>query len=1030
MSVPLRVLIVDDSEDDALLVAMSLRRGGYDLTFERVDDAVAMQAALDARDWDIVVTDYAMPHFSGLQALHLMKAHAPDIPVIIVSGTIGEEVAVAAMKAGASDYVMKDNLARLSPAVRRELEEATVRRARRRAEEQLRKLSRAVEQSPVSVIITDHDGVIDYVNPRFCLLTGYPAEEIIGRRPDFLKSGETSAESYDELWQTIRAGKEWNGEFCNLKKDGTAYWVSASISPIYTASGQITHYIAIEEDITERKRNEAESMALVNRMQCQHTTLVQLATHPAMAAGDIEATLRAITTATADTLAVDRVNIWCFAENGEDIECLETFDRLAEHSTPHCIMNILGYPRYLAALQAGRVIAARDVSEDARTSELVADYWTEHGIHATIEAPVRVHGQVIGAVSHQHRGQPRDWYPDEIAFASQIADLIAQAFLNADLRRRADELAAITRVNREITSVPDSGPDLQQLFISIARHAAELSNADASGVFAFRDDGRLYVAAGYGVSADFLTAIEDEGIELGQGGIGQAAAQQRAVQISNLYAESDYPFDALAAMENIHAVLAVPMLQEDEVIGGIVLWHRAPRHFSTQAIAFIQALTQQCVNAVETARLFEAEARRRQEAETLRAVTQALSATLDLQEVFDLILAKLQQVVPYDSASVQQLKGQRMEIIGGRGFPDLDALLHYGFDLRSGNNPNRIVAETREPLILDDAPTYYQDFHMAPHNALEVRAWMGVPLLFGDRLIGMLSLDRNKQGFYTEEHARLAMAFAAQAAIAIENARLFAQEEDRATELARALEQQRELDGLKDQFIQNVSHELRTPIAIARGYAEMLLEEALGELQQQQVEPMSIIVRRLQMLSRLVDDINAIMDVQGKDQDPEREPMDMAALVRDVLDEFQASAEQEGLKLTSFVADAVPIISGNPVQLRRVLDNLLGNALKFTPEGGHIDVNLHHINGTILLSVRDTGVGIASDQLHRIFDRFYQVDGSMSRRYGGTGLGLALVKDIVGAHQGEVHVESEPGVGSTFTVPLPVKAAASQEAQA
>lgn len=1020
MSIPLRVLVVDDSEDDALLVILGLRRGGYKPAHIRVDDAVALLHALQRETWDIVITDYAMPHFSGLEALRLTKEHAPDMPVIIVSGTIGEEVAVAAMKAGASDYVMKGNLTRLQPAVQRELEEAQVRRARRQAEEQLRKLSRAVEQSPVSVIITDLQGSIDYVNPRFCLLTGYTAEEVIGRNPNFLKSGETAPEIYSELWQTIRGGREWNGEFYNRKQDDTGYWVSASISPIYNTEGEITHFIAIEEDITERKRNEAERMQLVERTQRQHTTLVQLATHPALAGGDLGEALRVIAANTAATLNVDRLCIWRFAEDGVGIECLETYDRARGHTADACLSSISGNPHYLAALRAGRVIAAANVRVDARTSELNAEYWNQHQIAAAIEAPVRLHGEVIGVVSHQHRGGMRFWYPDEIAFAGQVADLVAQAFLNADLRRRADELAAITRVNREITSVPETGPDLQQLFISIARHAAELAGADASGVFAFRDDGRLYVAAGYGMGAEFLKAIDQDGIELGQGGIGRAAAERRPVQISDMHIEADYPFSELATLEHIRAVLAVPMLQEDEVIGGIVLWHRAPRHFSSQAISFIQALAQQCVNAVETARLFEAEAHRREEAETLRAVTQALSATLDLQEVFDLILAKLQQVVPYDSASVQQLKGQRLEIIGGRGFPNLEEMLRHTFDIKTGDNPNRRVAESREPLILDDAPAHYYEFLQAPHDKIATRSWLGVPLLFGDRLIGMITLDKRELGFYTEEHARLALAFAAQAAIAIENARLFAQEEERATELARALEQQRELDRLKDQFIQNVSHELRTPLAISRGYAEMLLEEALGELQTQQVEPLTIIVRRLRMLSRLVDDINAILDVQGKD--PKQEPVEMPRLVHDVLSEFRISAEQAGLTLTAIVAAETPIIYGDPIQLRRVLDNLLGNALKFTPEGGAIDVQLRSEGANVLLSVRDTGIGIASDQLGRIFDRFYQIDGSMSRRYGGTGLGLALVKDIVGAHQGDVQVESEPGVGSTFTVCLPVKA--------
>jgi PleD family two-component response regulator len=134
----LRVLIIEDSEDDALLLLRALQRGGYAPTYTRVDTPAALQAALDREDWDIVISDYSMPHFSGLGALTLVKERGLDLPFLLVSGTIGEESAVAAMRAGAHDYLMKDNLARLAPAVARELHEAEERLARRQAEEQLR----------------------------------------------------------------------------------------------------------------------------------------------------------------------------------------------------------------------------------------------------------------------------------------------------------------------------------------------------------------------------------------------------------------------------------------------------------------------------------------------------------------------------------------------------------------------------------------------------------------------------------------------------------------------------------------------------------------------------------------------------------------------------------------------------------------------------------------------------------------------------------------------------------------------------
>ena len=258
---------------------------------------------------------------------------------------------------------------------------------------------------------------------------------------------------------------------------------------------------------------------------------------------------------------------------------------------------------------------------------------------------------------------------------------------------------------------------------------------------------------------------------------------------------------------------------------------------------------------------------------------------------------------------------------------------------------------------------------------------------------------------------------AATAAIAIENARLYAEEQQRAAALARALEQQRELDRLKTQFIQNVSHELRTPVAIIQGYAELLDSSVLGDLQPDQREPVAAIVRRVRALSEWVDDLTAILALEGREL--RREPVDLAVLVRMLLAGSRAAAEEAKLSLMAEIAPDLPLVSGEPDCLRRMLNNLVDNAFKFTPAGGRVTVRLWQDGGDVMLEVTDTGIGIQQDQLLRIFERFYQVDGSTTRRYSGIGLGLALVKEIVEAHGGQVTAQSDVGKGSTFRVRLP-----------
>ena len=257
VDIPLAVLIVEDSERDAQLIVYLLKKAGYGVVSERVETADQMRSALEKRTWDIVISDYSLPQFDGHTALELLKEKQQDIPFIVVSGAIGEETAVALMKAGAHDYLMKSNLARLAPAVVRELGQAEVRREQKRTENQLRQLSRAVEHSPASIVITDINGNIEYVNLKFTAVTGFTFDEVLGKiLPNTFGASEMPPEISTDHWQVVRSGKEWRGEMINHRKNGESYWEAVSISPITDTNGAITHFVAVSEDITSRKEAE------------------------------------------------------------------------------------------------------------------------------------------------------------------------------------------------------------------------------------------------------------------------------------------------------------------------------------------------------------------------------------------------------------------------------------------------------------------------------------------------------------------------------------------------------------------------------------------------------------------------------------------------------------------------------------------------------------------------------------------------------------------------------------------------------
>jgi PAS domain S-box-containing protein len=256
--VPLRVLIVEDSEDDTLLLTRLLRNNGYQLVYHRVETRADMETALADREWDLVISDYSMPSFGGMGALDVLKASGLDLPFIIVSGVIGEESAVAAMKAGAHDYLMKGNLNRLAPAIERELRDAEERRARRQAELQVRKLSLALMQSASLVMITDITGRIEYVNYTFVRVTGFRPEEVIGAWVSFFEAEHDQNTRFDQLVHDVLAVGEWRGELHNRKRNGDLYWAAVTVSLIRDGDAKPVNLLIVQEDITHRKHLEGE----------------------------------------------------------------------------------------------------------------------------------------------------------------------------------------------------------------------------------------------------------------------------------------------------------------------------------------------------------------------------------------------------------------------------------------------------------------------------------------------------------------------------------------------------------------------------------------------------------------------------------------------------------------------------------------------------------------------------------------------------------------------------------------------------
>jgi signal transduction histidine kinase/AmiR/NasT family two-component response regulator len=404
-------------------------------------------------------------------------------------------------------------------------------------------------------------------------------------------------------------------------------------------------------------------------------------------------------------------------------------------------------------------------------------------------------------------------------------------------------------------------------------------------------------------------------------------------------------------------------------------------------------------------------AHRLAQTQTLREIMLAAAATLDFDQVLERTVQMLHTCMDVEFVSfvIPCPDGQELRLHGSQiGFEEpVDAIRIPMDESISGH-----VYQTGEPTMLSDVRTC--PYYFA--GAEGIRSEIAIPVRVNEEVRGVLDLESRQLNAF-DDALDFYTAIAGQLSITLQNAELYQTAERHALELEQALDQSLELERLKGEFIQNVSHELRLPITLIKGYSTLLANKELGELNAEQERAAAIIARRCDSINDLVGDILLIL--LNEEITFDRDRVHLPPLVKATVDDFYVQAQQAGLNLQADIHPEVEPVYGITSHLRRVMDNLLSNAVKFTPAGGTVTVNLVQEDGQAVLRVQDTGIGIPASEHQRIFDRFYQIDGSAQRRYGGTGLGLALVKEVVEACGGCVEVESELDCGTTFTICLP-----------
>jgi len=653
----------------------------------------------------------------------------------------------------------------------------------------------------------------------------------------------------------------------------------------------------------------------------------------------------------------------------------------------------------------------------------------KRGDRSGVWVPMMREGVALGAIGVT-RSEPGGFSDEQIALLRTFADQAVIAIENVrlfteldarnrDLSEALEQQTATAEILRVISTSPTN---LQPVLDTLAASAARFCGSYDGSIFHL-DGNTLRLGAHHGPLDSHPVGLE---VPVVRGAVmGRSILDREAVHVVDLAAETEeFPEgSAIARQLGFHTLLCIPLLREGAAIGAIGLRRIDVDPFTDKQIAFAKTFADQAVIAIENVRLFkELEARTgelTQSVEQLTAlgeVSRAVSSTLDVETVLDTIVSRATQLAGADGCVIAEYD-DATELFHVRATHGIDAALVERLrttPLRKGEGVGGRATETREPIQIADiaVPGAYQSHLRDVLIGAGFRAALSVPLLREEQIIGSLSLSRKAPGEFSPEVVEVLKTFATQSALAIQNARLFREIADKGAQLEAASRH-------KSEFLANMSHELRTPLNAIIGFSEVLTERMFGELNEKQDEYLKDIYASGQHLLSLINDILDLSKIEAGRMELEATDFDLPSAIDNALILVRERATRRGIALGHTIDEHVGMLRGDERKVKQVLLNLLSNALKFTPEGGRIDVSAGVHDDVAEISVADTGVGIAPEDQEAVFEEFRQV-GTADKKVEGTGLGRALSRKFIELHGGRIWVKSEVGKGSTFTFTLPM----------
>ncbi|MDX6614854.1 MAG: hypothetical protein QOD75_4040 [Blastocatellia bacterium] len=689
-------------------------------------------------------------------------------------------------------------------------------------------------------------------------------------------------------------------------------------------------------------------------------------------------------------------------------------------------------------------VALNDIRKEQR-GELL-NLYSQLNVCAVMAAPVVTGGEFSGLLELHINCDPREWGDDDKKVLAAIAAQVSVALTNARLyeasRRRGDELEGLYKISRAFSTMTDTS----EIYGRLTKSICELVGGGLCLLATFdRRNGTVRgEAPGYQTSPEMIRDFRFALIPEAQGSYKYRTADTEFVYhineafLSNEPARDPRFNQEFLAQHRVRSILIVPMLLKRELIGFIYVANR-PGGFRERDMQMLQIFAAQVSETIANARLFATIQAQAEREAVVNRLLLVLQQSTDLKQGVEIVVERLGQMLELDRCIAVLYDDTRDDFEGRQSRPS-PGIKIYGewCEAGLGRLSDDVEVEERTPIAewmrQHRQPLAVNDVQAHPlaagvEDLIErtgLKSLAVVPIIHHGRIVGSLSAHQtSRQRRWAADDVDLLNAVAMQIGATLENARLIAD--------------LREANRLKDDFLATLSHELRTPLTAIKGWVEVLAETETLAGDPDIGRAVSVIQNATSALTQLISDLLDLSRLQRRVFRLDIKPSDVNLSILNAVQAVRQTAEARELKIELELTADLPLAGYDPERMQQILWNLLTNAIKFTPSGGRIKVRSRSFTSDglslseplpgrwIEVQVEDTGEGIAAEFLPYVWDRFRQADGSSKRHHGGLGIGLALVKELVEAHQGVVDVKSA-GQGATFTIRFPVIASSADAA--